>query len=124
MIAEVRRPRKVPVRRSPMRFAVELDVKYREVSRRPDNQEGAGKTINIGADGLLFTTQHSLRLGARVQLSLSWPVLLDGRTPLRLVQEGVVRWANERCAAVAVQRYEFRTSRTPSTLLSGGARRL
>ena len=96
-------------RRSAERFPLQLDVRYREMGRRSDCAQGIGSTKNVSGKGILFTTQHILRSGARVELSVDWPMRLDGKTPLRLVIQGrVVRSMNGH-AVVMIQRHEFRT---------------
>jgi hypothetical protein len=49
-----------------------------------------------------------------VELSVTWPALLEGKCPLQFVATGrVVRSENNR-AAVKIERYEFRTRGTAS----------
>lgn len=66
-------------------------------------------TKNISGKGILFSTQHTLRTGARVEILVDWPARLDGKTPLRLIIQGRVVRSIGSQAAVAIQRHEFRT---------------
>ncbi|MGH9593146.1 MAG: PilZ domain-containing protein, partial [Bryobacteraceae bacterium] len=88
---------------------IQLEMRYREMGRRNDCAQGTGVTKNISGKGILFTTQHTLRTGARVEISVDWPARLDGKTPLRLIIQGRVVRSIGSQAAVAIQRHEFRT---------------
>lgn len=102
-------PITTPDRRTAARFPIRLDVRYREMGRRSNCVRGNGVTKNIGGKGILISSQHTLRVGARVELSMDWPFLLDGKTLLRLILQGrVIRSENEE-TAVAIERHEFRT---------------
>jgi len=50
-----------------------------------------------------------LTSGMPVELSMTWPVLLNDSCPMKLMIYGCVVRSNERWAAVAIERYEFRT---------------
>jgi hypothetical protein len=101
-------------RRGTSRFPVREDVRYTVVHSRALKTSGTGKTLNFGSGGLLFTTEDRLPVGRTVELSVTWPALLEGKCPLQFVATGrVVRSENNR-AAVKIERYEFRTRGTAS----------
>lgn len=63
----------------------------------------------MSSGGILFSTQHMLLPGKRLEMAISWPAQLDNRCALKLVARGrVVRYDGGR-AAVEIQQYEFRT---------------
>ena len=96
-------------RRGSDRFPIERDVHYRVLGKRNGEESGSGKTINISSGGVLFTTEHFLVPGKRLELSVSWPAQLNNHCALKLVARGkVVRSENGR-AAIEIQQYEFRT---------------
>lgn len=96
-------------RRHNDRFPIEREVRYRVLSKRSSEEAGDGRTINISSSGVLFTSEHILLPGRRVELSISWPAQLDNKCALKLVARGrVVRFENGR-AALEIQQYEFRT---------------
>ena len=96
-------------RRHSDRFPVEREVRYRVLNKRSGEEMGEGKTINISSSGVLFTSEHVLLPGRRLELSISWPAQLDNRCALKLVARGrVVRFVAGR-AAIEIQQYEFRT---------------
>jgi hypothetical protein len=96
-------------RRHSDRFPIEREVRYRVLSKRSGEESGDGKTINISSSGVLFSTDHILLPGRRMELSISWPAQLDNKCALKLVARGrVVRFEQGR-AAIEIQQYEFRT---------------
>lgn len=96
-------------RRHSDRFPIEREVRYRVLNKRSGEESGDGRTVNISSSGVLFTSEHTLLPGRRMELSISWPAQLDNKCPLKLVARGrVVRFEDGR-AAVEIQQYEFRT---------------
>lgn len=98
------RDRSVPgERRSSSRFPIEREVRYKVLSKR------SGKTLNISSSGILFTTEHTLIPGKRIEMAISWPAQLDNRCALKLVARGRIVRSEAGRAAVEIQQYEFRT---------------
>jgi hypothetical protein len=108
-------------RRETSRFPVREDVKYTVVHSRSHKTSGSGKTLNFGSGGLLFTTEDRLPLGRTVELSVTWPALLGGKCPLQFVATGKVVRSESNCAAVKIERYEFRTRRVASAAAAAAA---
>ncbi len=80
-------------RRQSDRFPIEREVRYRVLNKRSGEESGDGKTINISSCGVLFTSEHVLLPGKRMELSISWPAQLDNKCALKLVARGrVVRF--------------------------------
>jgi hypothetical protein len=102
-------------RRSKRRYPLHLGVRFR--FRMGDLEiSGEGRTVNVSAAGLLVASRHiasrdEVCTGARVQLIIDWPVLLDGKIALQFHAAGrVVRKGSEDFAATFL-RHEFRTVR-------------
>jgi hypothetical protein len=96
-------------RRHSDRFPIEREVRYRVITKRGGDEAGDGKTVNISSSGVLFTSEHILLPGRRLELSISWPAQLNNKCALKLVARGrVVRFEQGR-AAIEIQQYEFRT---------------
>ncbi len=94
-------------RRSATRFPIERPVSYKYARGRTWSEAILGKTLNISSTGVLFFGDTQLIAGKRLQLSISWPVQLDGRCSLKLVAVGsVVRCAGNITAA-RIEKYEF-----------------
>jgi len=102
-----------PDRRETSRFPVRETVKYTVIHSRAHKTSGSGKTLNFGSGGLLFTTEERLPVGRVVELSVAWPAMLGGTCPLQFVATGRVVRSESNRAAVKIERYEFRTRRSP-----------
>jgi hypothetical protein len=110
-------------RRHSDRFPIEREVRYRVLNKRSSEETGEGKTINISSSGVLFTVDHMLLPGRRMELAISWPAQLNNKCALKLVARGrVVRFEGGR-AAIEIQQYEFRTQ-SASPLVGAAAPRL
>jgi hypothetical protein len=104
---EFKRPRNE--RRSKFRFAIERDLRYKIAEDAVLVASGSGQTINIGSGGIAFRTDQPLAPSLCVELSISWPVLLDQTCPMRLIVFGRVLRCNGRKSVCSIERYEFRT---------------
>jgi len=102
-------------RRHSDRFPIEREVRYRVMNKRGNDEAGEGKTINISSSGVLFTSQHLLLPGRRMELSISWPAQLNDKCALKLVARGRVIRFEQGLAAVEIQQYEFRTAQSAGT---------
>ena len=97
-------------RRSCDRFPIERDVRYKVFGTHKNvMQIGLGKSLNMSSSGVLFTTESILREGLRVELAVSWPVLLDNMLPLKLVASGRLVRSQGTQAAMSIDKYEFKT---------------
>jgi len=96
-------------RRIKRRFLIDQEVKYKMLYGQRIAETGVGRTLNISSGGVWFSTESMLTSGMPVELSMSWPVLLNDSCPMKLMIYGCVVRSNERGAAVAIERYEFRT---------------
>lgn len=97
-------------RRGSDRFPMERDVRYKVLSKRQTEESGVGKTIDMSSSGVLFTTDHQLAPGKRVEVSISWPAHLNQSTALKFVARGRVARVLDGKAALEIQQYEFRTA--------------
>lgn len=96
-------------RRLTNRLPIEREVKYKIMNGKTVKKSGLGKTLNMSSGGVLFTTEDALPEGERVELSVSWPAQLNDTLPLKLVALGRLVRTAEAQAAIAIERYEFRT---------------
>ena len=96
-------------RRSSNRWPIVREVRYRVlVGRRKIKQAGSGETLNMSACGVLFTTESTLATGELIELAVSWPARLNGEIPLKLVAYGHSVRIEEKRAAIAIEKYEFK----------------
>jgi len=98
-------------RRASTRFALNLKVSFTVSKRHTPAKTGSGHTIDLSSTGLSFTTNEPLSPGQRLDVSIDWPVLLDGAIKLQLVMSGVVVRAAGAVMALQIKRHEFRTRR-------------
>jgi len=107
------RTSKTAERRSKSRFAINREMRYKVLKDGVIVQSGSGQTLNMSSGGVAFLIDRNLDVQTYIELSISWPVLLDDDCPMRLIVFGrVLRSADGRCACT-MDKYEFRTqSRT------------
>ena len=96
-------------RRKKNRFPIHRELRYKLIENDVVLAQGTGETINIGSAGVSFAAGRVLKPGSFVELSISWPVLLDENTRMRLVVFGRLLRSSTHAAACTVDKYEFRT---------------
>ena len=97
-------------RRSKFRFAMERDVRYKVAEDGVVVAAGSGQTIDVCSGGVAIVTEQPLTAGVFVELSISWPVLLDEICPMRFIVFGRILRCNGRKTVCSIDKYEFRTS--------------
>ncbi len=65
--------------------------------------------MNMSSGGLLIAADQRTVLGAKIELNIEWPSLLDGMVPLQLVAVGKVVRCLESGFALSFTQYQFRT---------------
>lgn len=96
-------------RRRSSRFPIERELRYKTLNQRAESLAGNGKTLNISSSGVLFTSDHDLPVGTRLEVSISWPAQLNEKVFLNLVARGRVTRHTKGQLALQIQQYEFRT---------------
>jgi hypothetical protein len=96
-------------RRSKWRFLLQREVRYKVLENEQIGTTGGGFTTDISSAGVAFVADRELPSGAFIELSISWPVLLDDFCPIRLIIFGRVVRSRVGLAACTVEKYEFRT---------------
>jgi hypothetical protein len=96
-------------RRGKFRFPMRRELRYKLLKDGATAESGSGETVDMGSNGVGFSINRELPVGAFIELSISWPVLLDQSCPMRLNVFGrVVRNDGGMCACT-IDKYEFRT---------------
>lgn len=101
-------------RRTKARYPLELTVHYQTLSSQP--VRGTGRTVNLSSSGALIAAEHDLDEGARLKITIEWPTLLDGITPLQLVTTGKVVRHWQSSLGVAFDWYQFRTMKRGASI--------
>ena len=91
-------------RRKKARFPMNRDLRYKVLEGDTVVELGTGTTLDMGSGGVSFLTQNQLPTGSFIELSISWPVLLEDSCPMRLIVFGrVVRNAGRLTACTVGQ---------------------
>ena len=96
-------------RRRKARFPMSREVRFKLVEKDSVVTAGTGETIDIGSGGVSFIAGQPLKVGSFVELSISWPVLLEANIHMRLVVFGRLVRSTSRVAACTIDKWEFRT---------------
>ena len=110
-------------RRRKYRFPIEREMRYKLAEDGVVVATGSGKTMNLGSGGVAFSAEQYLTPGAFVELSVSWPALLEDNCPMRLIVFGRILRCTGVKAVCTIDKYEFRTqARTflPTAVRSDG----
>jgi hypothetical protein len=99
-------------RRNKRRFNIEQGLRYKLLYGSRIAESGTGRTVNISSSGVWFTTESMLSTGLPVELSMTWPARLNDVCPMKLMIYGCVVRSDRDGAALAIERYEFRTQGT------------
>ena len=96
-------------RRSKRRYPISLPVQYKIMKNYLVMGTGSGNSLDLSSGGISFSCTEALRVGSYLELSISWPVLLNQSCPLKLVASGRVVRSDQTSTAMRLDRYEFRT---------------
>ncbi len=96
-------------RRGKFRFPMQRDLRYKLLKDGATVESGIGQTVDIGSGGVAFTIGRDLPPGGFIELSISWPVLLQENCAMRLIVFGRVVRNGEGRSACTIDKYEFRT---------------
>lgn len=102
---------KTPERRLKARFPLQRELRYKVLEDDRIVAAGEGASIDLSSGGVAMHIDQKLTLGAFVEVSISWPVLLDSSCPMRLIAFGRVVRSEAAKTACTIDKYEFRTSR-------------
>lgn len=96
-------------RRKKFRFPIHRELRYKLLDEGVLIGSGTGQSVNMGSGGVSFSLDQELKVGAFIELSISWPVLLDDTCPMRFIVFGRVLRSLGRKSACTIDKYEFRT---------------
>ncbi len=90
------------------RFPLHLPVRFRAYRGPSLVKSGEGETISISGKEVLFWTEQEPEGGLVAELSIDWPVLLEGRTPLQLCVFGEILSCSTNHVLVEIRDYELK----------------
>jgi PilZ domain len=109
----------IPVnRRSKQRFSIDFPLEYKVLKNCRVTGTGIGNTVNMSSGGVAFASNDTFKVGTHVELSVSWPVLLNGFCPIKLLLEGRIVRSDQSLSAIRMDRHEFRTQGRRQRLFS------
>lgn len=101
--------RVVSDRRGKSRFKIRRELRYKLLHEGKVVEAGTGFTVDIGSGGVAFRSERMFTAGEYVELSISWPVLLEESCPMQLSVLGRVLRNEGQRSVCSVDKYEFRT---------------
>ena len=96
-------------RRGKSRFKIRRELRYKLFQEGKVVEAGTGFTVDIGSGGVAFRCDRGFTAGEHVELSISWPVLLEQSCPMQLSVLGRVLRSEGPRSVCSVDKYEFRT---------------
>jgi hypothetical protein len=97
-------------RRQDRRYHLRMELAWKLIRRRRVLDTGIGQTIDISSGGILFDAGRPLPEGLDVELSISWPVLLNDVVAMQLAANGRIVRGNGGQVAIQTVQHEFRTA--------------
>ena len=111
------RLKKPTERRNKMRFTMNRELRYKLLEDERIMAVGLGNTTDMSSGGVAFHSDVDLPMGSYIELSISWPALLDNACPMRLIVFGrVLRGSGTKVCSV--EKWEFRTQSRQVTTTS------
>ena len=92
-----------------MQFPLVLPLKYKTTSSKGKAISGMGSTALLSSTDIVFKADQPLGSALRCEISIEWPVLLEGRISLQLVLQSVITKSEGQVVMGRVSQYEFRT---------------
>ena len=96
-------------RRNKARFPINRDLRYKVLKGDTIVSSGLGTTLDMASAGIAFLTEGQIAAGSFIELSISWPALLEDSCPMRLIVFGRLVRSSGRKTVCTVDKYEFRT---------------
>jgi hypothetical protein len=97
-------------RRLSARYPILLELQYKLVRNRRVERHGSGRTLNMSSGGVLFEVDKLLPPDGLIELSMNWPLMLDGVCTLKLVMRGRILRGDAKTTAIKAEYHEFRTA--------------
>jgi hypothetical protein len=95
--------------RANRRYEISLELRWKIVRWKRVLDSGSGRTLDLSSSGILFESGRPLAPGAKIELSIVWPVLLQNMTPLQLFANGRIVRSDRSRTAMRMAHHEFKT---------------
>ena len=90
-----------------IQYPITLELRYKTGGRAP--RVGMGQTSGMSASEVVFTADQPIDVGAKLEISIAWPALLNDRVALQLVVVGDVVGRRDSLTTLRIRKYHFRT---------------
>ena len=97
-----------PTRAAPRLYPIVVEVGYK-LERRGLARTGRGWTAGMSSTTINFLAAEPLPQDNRIDLSIAWPALLNGKVALRLCIQGRIVQSRGEWVSVEILKYEFHT---------------
>ena len=94
-------------RRVGRRYDLKLELSWNLMWGRRVLDGGTGTSVNLSSGDILFDAGRTLRRGRKVELFISWPVLLHDTVPLQLIISGRILRRSGTCAAIQIGQHHI-----------------
>jgi hypothetical protein len=98
--------------RGATQYPIILELQY--TTRDRPHRVGMGWTSLMSSLDVVFSTDRPMDKGTKLEISISWPVLLHGQVPLKVVVGAEVADCVDNSVTARIVKYQFRTRRIPA----------
>ncbi|HLI82778.1 MAG TPA: hypothetical protein VKV17_02610 [Bryobacteraceae bacterium] len=102
----------------PVQFPLTMVLRYQTKSG-PAFVSGTSVTKRIGSRQIVFTANEDIQEKTKLQLAISWPVLLENRVRLQVIMDAIVTKVEDGVAEATILQYDFRTRKDPAVSAAG-----
>jgi hypothetical protein len=99
-------------RRQDRRYEIQLDLHWKLIYRSRVLDTGTGRTIDLSNGGIHYEADRRFPAGLTVELSISWPAIVDELGPRQLVVSGKIVRSDGGRTAIRKRQHEFRRAIT------------
>ena len=96
-------------RRRARRFPLRREARYTILEPNKRNSPVGTETLDMSSGGICLRCAEAPPLGARMDVAVNWPAVLDNGCRLKLVARTKVMWRSHEAVGLMIERHEFRT---------------
>jgi hypothetical protein len=97
-------------RRLSTRYPIALELQCKLLKNRGAERTVFGRTLNMSSGGILIEADRLLPASGVIELSINWPLQLEGACSLKLVIRGRIIRSDANATAIKAEYHQFRTA--------------
>jgi hypothetical protein len=97
-------------RRLSTRYPIALELQCKLLKNRGAERAVFGRTLNMSSGGVLFEADRLLPASGVIELSINWPLQLEGACSLKIVIRGRIIRSDAKATAIRAEYHQFRTA--------------